>query len=129
MNLTVVVPDRVIVRESVRKVVAEGRTGCFCLLPRHIDYLASLVPGILTFVRKPGGEGHLAVNGGTLVKRGADVRVSTRQAVAADDLERLRREVQSEFQRLDERERRTQTALASLQASFVEKTLEVEKRG
>ncbi|NMC75543.1 MAG: F0F1 ATP synthase subunit epsilon, partial [Geobacteraceae bacterium] len=45
MKLTVLLPTGVLVDQEVTKVTAEAENGSFCLLPRHIDFLAALVPG------------------------------------------------------------------------------------
>ena len=49
MQLKVLLPARVAVDEPVRKVTAQGTQGEFCLLPRHVDFVASLAPGLLSF--------------------------------------------------------------------------------
>ena len=51
MRLTVLLPTEILVDEEVVKVVAEAQNGSFCLLPRHIDFVAALVPGLLSFVK------------------------------------------------------------------------------
>ena len=58
MKLTVLLPTEILVDEEVAKVVAEAQNGSFCLLPRHIDFVAALVPGLLSFVKAvDGGRG------------------------------------------------------------------------
>lgn len=118
MRLKLLAPTRVVVDEEVHKIVAEGEHGSFCLLPRHVDLLASLVPGLLAFVDHTGSERFAAVDEGLLVKCGESVVVATRQAVRGDDLEALRRRVRDEFAQLDERERAAQVASSRLEASF-----------
>jgi len=54
MTLRVLLPEKVVLEREVQKVVAEGENGSFGLLPRHVDYVEPLVPGILSFV--PVGE-------------------------------------------------------------------------
>ena len=49
MRLTVLLPTEVLVDEDVAKVVAEAENGFFGLLPRHVDIVAALVPGVLSF--------------------------------------------------------------------------------
>jgi F-type H+-transporting ATPase subunit epsilon len=119
MKLKLQVPTHVVVDQTVEKVIAEGLQGSFCLLPRHVDYLAVLVPGLLTFVDSDHQEQFAAIDQGILVKRGAEVLVSTRQATRSGDLEHLRQVVEEEFSQLDERERAAQAATAKLEASFL----------
>ena len=44
MQLKVLLPSRILVDEAVTKVTAEGEDGCFCLLPRHVDFTTALAP-------------------------------------------------------------------------------------
>jgi F-type H+-transporting ATPase subunit epsilon len=120
-------PIRIVVDESAAKITAEARNGSFCLLPRHIDFLAALVPGILFFENRDGQEVFLAVDGGVLVKCGDEVSVSTRTAVQGRDLESLRRTLDQKMLRQDEREQKTRTVLARLETSFARRFMEMEK--
>lgn len=64
-----------------------------------------------------------------LVKRGKEVLVSSRQAIAGDDLQDLRTAVVEEFETLDDRERAAQAATAKLEATFLRGYLEmIEQR-
>jgi F-type H+-transporting ATPase subunit epsilon len=49
IRLRVFLPEKVLLDRAARKVVAEGESGSFALLPRHVDYVEPLVPGILAF--------------------------------------------------------------------------------
>ena len=126
MRLKVFIPNRMIVDTEVSKVVADSRHGSFCLLPRHIDYVAVLVTGILAYEQADSGqEQFLAVDEGILVKRGHDVNVSARKAVGGVDLGRLSQTLEEEFTELDEREARTRTIIAKLESDFVRKAIEM----
>lgn len=125
MKLTVLVPSRVLVRETVSEVVAEGREGSFGILPRHVDYVSPLVPGILMYRQQGGGaERILAVDQGVLVKVGDEVLVSVRDAIPGEDLGTLRSAVDETFRTLDEREHLARSALASLEARFIRRFVE-----
>lgn len=115
MTLKILLPTQVLLEESVDKVVAEAENGEFCLLPGHVDFVAALASGILSFSIS-GEETFAAVDGGTLVKCGAEVLVSSRHAVIGDDLDRLHAMVENEFSALDEQERHARAALARLEA-------------
>jgi len=120
MNLKVLLPFRVFAEKTgVSRIVAETREGSFGLLPQRLDCAAALVPGILTYETPAEGEGFLAVDGGVLVKAGAQVLVSVRRALAGSDLGRLRDAVQREFLALDEDERDARAVLARLEAGFL----------
>ena len=105
MRLKVLLPTETFIDTPAVKITAEAENGSFCLEPRHIDFVAALVPGLLTFVRDSGEEVFLGVDEGTLIKCEAQVLVSTRNAVSGTDLTQLRATVESQFRALDERER------------------------
>lgn len=125
MKLQVLTPTRVITTEEVSSLIAEGHEGAFGILPRHIDYVSALIPGILVYRRASDDvERILAVDRGTLVKVGDEILVSVRDAVPGDDLETLRRTVHERFRNLDEAERQARSALATLEARFIRRFLE-----
>jgi F-type H+-transporting ATPase subunit epsilon len=128
MRLTVLLPTEILVDEEVAKVVAEAQNGSFCLLPRHIDFVAALVPGLLSFVNtSDGAEEFLAVDEGLLVKCGPQVLVSTRQAVRGGELGLLRETVEKTFKVLTDQEKRARTALANLEANFIRRFIKLEE--
>lgn len=131
MRLRITVPERVIVDREVDKVVAEAVDGSFCLLPRHIDFVTALAPGLLAYMPAEGApddagaEVFLAVDRGILVKRGPVVEIAARRAVEGPDLGELRRRVREEFESLGDLEVRARSALARLESSFVRRFLEM----
>jgi F-type H+-transporting ATPase subunit epsilon len=129
MRLKVLLPNGVLMDEEVTKVVAEAENGSFCLLPRHIDFLAALVPGLVSFASVSGAEEFLAVDEGILVKCGSEVLVSTRNAVRGPDLGKLEQTVEQSFRRLDDQETMARSAFAKLEASFIRRFMDLEKHG
>ncbi|ADE15058.1 ATP synthase F1, epsilon subunit [Nitrosococcus halophilus Nc 4] len=127
MHLKVLLPTEVLVDEVVSKVIAEARNGAFCLLPRHIDFVAALVPGILVFTTEDKRENYLAVDEGTLVKCGQEVLISVLNGARSTDLEDLKAIVEENFRHLDEYERLTRTALARLEAGVIRRFMELEE--
>jgi len=125
MRLKVLLPARVLVDQEVTKVVAEAENGSFCILPRHIDFVAALVPGIFSF-ESDKEEEFLAIDEGILVKWGSDVMVSARNAVRSRNLGVLKQTVEEQFGILDERERKARSFLARLEADFARRFLELE---
>src|SRR5690606_19552325 len=102
----------------------EGPNGSFCLRPRHVGVLAALAPGILVIGDAGGGEeSYVAVDEGILVKHGAEVLVSTANAVAGE-LGELRQAIATRFLVLGERERQARIALDHLEASLMRQILE-----
>jgi F-type H+-transporting ATPase subunit epsilon len=129
MNLKVLLPTEVLIEEDVTKVIAEAPNGFFCLLPRHVDFVAALVPGILSFETTGGREEFLAVDEGILIKCGLEVTVSTRNAMRGPDLGQLKRAVVERFETLDEREKTARFAMARIEAGFVRRFLEIQGHG
>ncbi len=122
MNLTlkVLLPTEVLIDRKVTKVNAEAENGHFCLLPNHIDFVAALVPGILSFqIAETKEEVFLAVNEGILVKCDREILVSTRNAIRGEDLETLKQTVTEQFEVLDEKEKLTRSALAQFEANMM----------
>jgi F-type H+-transporting ATPase subunit epsilon len=125
MRIKVLIPTEIVVDELVNKVIAEGEHGVFCLLPRHVDFLAALVPGLLSFEDADGKEQFVAVDQGILIKQRDQVVVSAGQAVRGGTLEQLRDTVREEFLTLDDRERAAHSAVAKLEASFLRSYLQM----
>jgi F-type H+-transporting ATPase subunit epsilon len=109
----------VCVDRPVRRIVAEAPDGYFGMLPRHVDVVTELAPGVLLYETEEGEERFVAVHSGTLVKCGDEVRVAVRGAVEGDDLSKLRARVEADFRVRDEAERDARAALARLEAGMV----------
>jgi F-type H+-transporting ATPase subunit epsilon len=127
ITLTIAVPSAIAVTAAARKVTAEGAGGFFCLLPRHVDMVAALVPGLLTYVTAAGEEHFVAVDGGVLVKCDERVLVATPQAIPGADLGAMQAAVVERFGALDERERTVRAAVRKLEAGFIRRFLELEE--
>lgn len=118
MSVRLIVPAGILLREKAVKITAEAANGSFCLLPRHVDFVASLVPGILAIAPVDREELFVAVDEGVLVKHGRDVRVSTWNAIQGE-LGELRDAVRARSAQLGEREQQARRALDRLEASLV----------
>lgn len=116
MHLQLLLPTEVLVDAPVTKIIAEAYDGVFCLLPRHIDFVAALVPGVLCFFPEDATEYFAAIDEGVLVKCGRGVFVSAFDGVLGKDLEGLQTLVEERFLTLDEHERKARTALSRLEA-------------
>jgi len=122
MNLKVLLPFGIFAEETgVSRIVAETQEGSFGLLPHRLDCVAALVPGILSFETKRNGEVFIAVDEGMLVKTGSDVLVSVRRAIGGSDLDKLSESVEREFLTLDDHEQTMRSALAKLEAGFLQR--------
>ena len=127
INLRILLPQRVAVDQVVRKVTATGEDGSFCLLPRHVDFVAALVPGLLAYTGHSGEETILAVDRGMLVKCGDEVLVASPRVIGGRPLGELQRAVDEQFTALDERQRRARSALGKIEADFVRSLVELEQ--
>ena len=127
MRLKILLPNEIFFDGEAIQVDAEAVNGQFCLLPHHVDFVAAVVPGLLVHHDDNGDEHFVAVDEGTLVKCGYEVLVSTRSAVASDDLGALNQIVINQFQKLDDREKLARSASARLEASLVRRFMELEK--
>jgi F-type H+-transporting ATPase subunit epsilon len=126
MRLKVLLPTEVLLDEEVIQVTAEAQNGSFSLLPRHVDFVTALLPGLLSYVTAVADEEHfIAVNEGILVKVGPEVLVSTQNAIMGADLGQLETAVAEQFNSLDDRERQTRSALARLEADFVRRFIDL----
>jgi F-type H+-transporting ATPase subunit epsilon len=127
MKLRILVPEEVAVDRPVVKVVAEAENGVFCLRPRHIDFVAALVPGLLSYEDQEGNEEFLALDQGLLVKCGEEVLVSTARVIRDRPLGELQRALVRELESLDEHQRRARAALGRIEADFVRQLVELER--
>ena len=127
MILKVLLPDEEFLNTAATKIIAEAKNGFFCLLPRHVDFVAALVPGLLSYELPDGTEHFLSIDEGALVKCGREVLVSTRQAVAGGELGELQQIVREQFEVLDERERASRSAAAQLESGMVRRFMEFER--
>jgi F-type H+-transporting ATPase subunit epsilon len=127
MRLTVRLPTEVFVTQEVTRIKAEAPDGWFGLLPRHVDFVTALVPGVMIFTTPTGEEEYLAIDQGILVKCGPEVSVSARTAVRGANLEELKHDVVAEFEADEEREKKNLEFEAKLEADLVRGLLELEK--
>lgn len=120
MNLKVLLPFGIFAEKTgVLRIVAETHEGSFGLLPRRLDCVAALVPGILIYETEMEGEVYVAVDEGVMVKTGPDVLVSVRQAIGGTDLDQLRDAVEQEFLTLDEHEQSVRSVLTKMESDFI----------
>lgn len=120
MNLKVLLPFEVFAEKAgVSRIVAETREGAFGLLPRRLDCVAALVPGILIYETESDGEVFVAVDEGVLVKTGPDVLVSVRRALGGADLDQLRDAVAQEYLALNQHEQKVRAVMAKLESGFL----------
>jgi F-type H+-transporting ATPase subunit epsilon len=101
LQLNIVSPDRLVVRDSVSGVTVPGKDGYIGVLPGHAPLLTELVPGELTYARE-GVKHYLCVNWGFAEVLPNRVIVLVQSAERADeiDIERAQRAKQRAEERL-----------------------------
>lgn len=120
MSLTIQLPSRIFLdQKRVVRIAAESNRGCFSILPRRLDCLAALRPGILVYELEKGREFHVAVDKGVLVKSGFEVYVSVHNAIGDVPLEKLASVVQEQLKVTDEQEIALRNSISLLQGSLI----------
>lgn len=126
MNLKILLPTEVFLETKASKIVAEAGDGFFGLLPKHVDFVSALVPGIFTYWDAEDKEVLMAIDRGLLVKFGQEVLVSTRNAVCGEDLQELQRLIDETFYELDEHDRNARSVVAKMEADFMRRLVELK---
>jgi F-type H+-transporting ATPase subunit epsilon len=120
MNLKILLPAKIFLEQSgVSRIVVETGAGSFGLLPRRLDCVAVLCPGILLYENDREGEIYVAVDEGILIKTGSQVLVSVRNAILGRDLAQLRSAVQQEFLNLNEQEKSLRVTLNKMESGLI----------
>jgi F-type H+-transporting ATPase subunit epsilon len=126
MDLKILLPFSVFLEKAdVDRIVVETADGSYGLLPHRLDCVAALVPGLLIFETKRDGEIYVAVDEGILVKVGARVTVSVRNAVEGTNLAVLHETVDREFLNLDERAKSIRRAMAKMESDLIRRFMEL----
>lgn len=128
MTLRVWTPTEVALEAEVTRIKAESEDGWFGVLPRHVDFVTALVPSVVTYTAAEGGEAHVAVDRGVLVKCGRVVMISARNVVKGS-LESLRGAVGEQFQQQRGKEQAAARFGAKLEADLVRRLMEMEQYG
>ncbi len=117
ISLKIITPLEVFNVENVSKIKTEGLEGHFTILPNHADYVSSITTSIFSF-EKNGKTEYFDVDGGILVKYGNCVDFSIRHAIRGKDLGDLKHQMDIAFKEMDEEDKKTRTALASLEGNI-----------
>jgi len=128
MILKVYTPGGKVLEDETLKIKAEAVNGCFTILPRHTDFIANLVPGILYYTDKSGTEKYVAVDEGIFLKTEMIVKVAVRNAIPGTELGKLQDTVKEYFFGMSEQERKTRSILAGLETDFVKKLVDLHER-
>lgn len=120
MTLKIVLPYKVFADyRNVCRITVQTANGSMGILPHRLDCVTALPPGILKYQVDGSDAQYVAIDEGALVKTGANVLVSVRNAVGGANLGRLREAVEKEFKNLEEKEKNVRSALAKMESGFI----------
>jgi F-type H+-transporting ATPase subunit epsilon len=120
MDLKILLPSHVFAEKTgLSRIVFETGDGSYGVLPHRLDCVAVLCPGILVYENEIEGETYVAIDAGILVKTGAAVLVSVRNAIAGQDLAQLRDSVEREFLQLNQQEQSMRSALMKMESGLI----------
>ena len=120
MTLKILLPFKVFMEtKNVKRIVMETSAGSYGLLPQRLDCTAALRPGILLYETLNDGEKYIAIDEGVMIKSGAEVLVSVRNAIGNAPLGKLRSLVEKEMMHLDESEINARSVMAKLETGFI----------
>jgi F-type H+-transporting ATPase subunit epsilon len=125
LRLEIATPTGVTTVEDVCHLGIETPTGAYGVLQHRLDFVAPLVPGVLSYRIERGAEHFVAIDEGVVVKCGNTVQVAVRRAIGDVPLTELRETVKREFLALDEQERRFREALALVESHFFRRLKEL----
>ncbi len=122
MDLKILLPSHVFAEKvGLSRIVFETGDGAYGVLPRRLDCVAVLCPGILVYENEAEGEAYVAIDAGIIVKTGAKVLVSVRNAIAGQDLAQLRETVEREFLDLNQQEQSLRSALLKMESGLIQR--------
>lgn len=128
MRLCIVTPLAIVVDEDITSLRAEDASGGFGILRGHAPFLTALTTSIVSW-RQGKVERFCALRGGTLaVAGGANVTITTREAVAGDDLATLDADVLARFRADVETERAEHVETVQLQLHAIRQMVSRLKR-
>lgn len=128
MRIKVQLPDQILYEGEIKSLSFEAEDGTFTMLPKHIDFASSLVPGIVRFIEKESGaEKFLATSRAVLVKQGALVTVSTTTAAISDGLDKVQEAIQAQLDEVAEEMQETRDSLSRLEVAIVKRYMEISE--
>jgi F-type H+-transporting ATPase subunit epsilon len=121
MRLRIISPLSIVIdAEPVLSLRAEDASGGFGIMPGHADFLTSLTIGVVSWTDGAAKHHHCAVRRGVLrVTAGTQIAITTREAVAGDDLATLDATVIAGYRVEVETERTERTDAIRLQLNAI----------
>ena len=118
MTALVFVPTRTYSFTRVEQVELETISGRMGLLEHHVDCAVALTVGLLRLRLEDGDERFVGIAGGTCVKIGSRVMISTPQAVVGEQLGEIHERFQEQVIEQQEHQKESQQALARLEVEM-----------
>lgn len=119
MRLKVFSPTGTVLDLPIRKIDFEAIDGYWTLLPKHVDYVNALTPSIVSYTNEDNITKYMACNKGVIVKKGANISISTKLAILDDSLEKLQKTIEIDFKAMDEERKEVNTTMARLEIGLV----------
>lgn len=119
MKLYLGTPLGSILNCEINKITVECLDGYHTLLPRHVDFVSALKPGIVIYTNNKNEEKYVACHQGIVVKRGTAVTITTHHAVLGNTLDELKTVILQEFKRDDEKRKELNSAMARLELGLL----------
>lgn len=134
IDLSIRLPTKLLFEGKVRQISARGPQGSFSILPRHADFVGTLVAGVIVVTGTDNAETDDAeadgagtqdtelffgADEGVLTKRGASVHICVHSAFQASSLAEVRDRIAQVFAEMDDRDRAARNALTRLEANVV----------
>ena len=129
MKVRVITPTNVVLETDAAHVTVEDVTGSLGIRPGHIPMVTALEACMLLARDSGGAERYVALDGGVLVVTGDVVTVTSRRAVAGDDLEHLEETVLADFKTEADHERNANAAFQKLRIAFLRRLFDMETVG
>ncbi|MGB5823840.1 MAG: hypothetical protein WBH44_07165 [Proteocatella sp.] len=125
MKIKLILPNKTLLEQEIDKVTIPGTEGYFQILPKHIDFVSSIKPGILTIYN---GEAidYFAVNYGILVKKADSIHISCLYAIKGDSLEGLSGTIVDNIEKRDEYEKKIYEILKKMEADTLRRFIELD---
>ncbi len=115
MTVFIFIPSRTFSFLGVVATELETVSGRSTLLERHVDAAGALAVGLVRMRDEDGNEEYAGVDGGTFVKIGDRVLVSTPRAVVGADLGKIHEQLHQQLRMREKKQKDAQRALARLE--------------
>jgi F-type H+-transporting ATPase subunit epsilon len=119
LELEIIAPDRVLLEDRVVSLQAADASGRFGLRPGHEDFMTVLVPCVVRYRPEHGAERFAAVDGGVLLLERGRVSIATRDAVVADQIDRVADAAAAMLAARREKEQAARSGFAELEVTLL----------